>query len=180
MPIENASPRIALLSPLASRILAHHAPQGRSNDCGPYSAAILINTFCGEGVDPSNLARELDRIRWLGLFPIIRRIPRWATFPWGVADALSQRGLSAQWRSFGSASQLIRALNTGKIPVVFIGSYRPLWGHVMVLLACNPQRGWGFADPGWPTAELHWLSEITFRSQWRTYANTWVEVNPQN
>jgi hypothetical protein len=179
MPVESSTTSRAVLSPNVNRILAHHVPQGRSNDCGPYSAAMLINTLCSQKVDPSNLARELDHIRWIGPLPFVRRIPNWATFPWGVADALRLRGIPAHWRPFGSPAALVRTLHSGSIPIVFIGSFKPMWGHVMVLLARDPIRGWGFSDPAWPSPELHWLPDSTFLSQWRTYANSWVEVKPE-
>lgn len=175
MPVDSPAAR-AVESRFASRVLEQHRSQGRSNDCGPFSTAMVINALCSPGLDPERLARQLDHVRWVGPFPLVRRIPQWATFPWGVVDALRLHGLHASWRPFCKPESLVAWLTQGKIPLVFIGGIRPLWGHVMVLLVRDPLLGWGFADPAWPAHELHWLPDSTFRPQFRTFANTAVLV----
>jgi hypothetical protein len=161
----------AVSSSFAELILAAHLWQGTSNDCGPFSAAMLINAFTPTPVNPTCLAQEMDRFAWRGLFPVFRRFPAWATLPWGVADILRRNGVPAEWRPFGSPSRLIELLRTGCIPIVLVGSWRPVWGHVMVLLAWDPQKGWGFADPAHQTGEMHWIEADRFKKIWAAYGN---------
>lgn len=160
----------ALQSPYASALLRHHAHQGASNDCGPYAAATVLNAL-GVACAHDALARELDRPRprgLLGLLPLVRRVPRSATFPWGVADALAAAGLRAVW-CFGTPAERLRAgLVRGEILLPYLGGFRPRpWGHVTILAAWDPARGWGLVDPAHPRAELAWLDDATFRRRWR-------------
>ena len=160
-------------------LLAMHCFQGRSNDCGPYSAAMVLRALLQPTLDPDALALAMGRVRWIGPLPFVRRIPNWATFPWGVADILREYGLAASWKVFSTPDRLLDILSRGDIPIVFIGAWRPLWGHVMVLATHNPQQGWGFVDPAWPTSDLHWLDESAFQNRWRTFARSVVVVRPE-
>ncbi|MBI5080755.1 MAG: hypothetical protein HZB17_05550 [Chloroflexi bacterium] len=98
-----------------SRLLNFHQWQGKSNDCGPFTTAIVLNTFRGEKIfDGKTLALEMNcpRLRWHGLLPLIvvRRIPNWATMPWGIADTLTQHGVRARWRFGATKDDLLNAL----------------------------------------------------------------------
>jgi hypothetical protein len=161
-------------SHFTGRLLAAHVCQGQSNDCGPFSAAFVINSLTSTPVNPTALAREMDRIAWRGCLPILRRIPSWATFPWGVADILRRNGVPAHWIPFFTPEKLIAVLQNGQIPILFVGSWRPLRGHVMVLAAWDSSRGWGFVDPAWREPELHWIEAGQMAKTWSTYARTVV------
>jgi hypothetical protein len=165
------APIPSVTSPFADRVLAAHLWQGKSNNCGPYSAAMVINAFTPTPVDPAYLASEMDRIAWSGGFPVVRRVPNWATLPWGIADILRRNGVSAGWRPAASQTHLVDILASNHIPIVLVGSWRPMWGHVMVLLAHDPVLGWGFADPARPENELHWFEPERFTKIWFTYGN---------
>jgi hypothetical protein len=170
----------AAASPLAGRVQAAHLWQGSSNDCGPYSAAMVINALTPNPVDPAALAREMDRVAWRGVLPVIRRVPQWATMPWGVADILRRNGVPAVWKPLRTEADLIALLESGRIPIVIVGAWRPMWGHVMVLLAWDPVQGWGFADPAWPDASLHWFDPPRFARLWRTYGRVVIVANPSH
>src|SRR3972149_2740931 len=105
-----------------SHLAHYHQWQGRSNDCGPFTTAIVLNTFRGEKIfDGKTLALEMNRprLRWYGLLPflVIRRIPDWATLPWGIADTLTQNGVRARWRFGATKDDLLNALNQSRAPI---------------------------------------------------------------
>jgi hypothetical protein len=164
----------AVTSPHTERLLGVHVCQGQTNNCGPFSASFVINAFTPTPVDPPSLARELDRPAWAGFLPIIRRIPNSATFPWGVADILRRNGVHAVWTLFFTPAKLIRALQSGQIPILFLGTWRPFWGHVMVLAAWDPAKGWGFVDPALNEPSLHWFEAGQMARLWSTYARSVV------
>ncbi len=137
---------------------------------------MIIRAFRQPNLDPDFLARQLERVRWIGPLPFVRRIRNWATFPWGVVDALRTYGIKSTWKLFGKPQNLVELLSNGIIPIVFVGTWRPLWGHVMILGAYDPARGWGFVDPGWPSPELHWIDNQTFIRQWKAYAMSYIRV----
>ncbi len=153
--------------------------QGKSNDCGPFSAAIAINAVTASHVDPKRLARDLERPRWIGPLPRLRRIPRWATFPWGVADALREHGLRAGWRFLSTTGRLQRGLAAGELLMPIYGGWRRRpWAHVVVLVAHDPERGWGLVDPQHKRAEIVWMTEERFRRRWRCWGNLLVTATP--
>ena len=164
-------------SPFKDQILAAHVWQGTSNDCGPFCASMLIRAATGIQIDPTALARSMDRITWNGIFPVVRRIPSWATFPWGVVDVLRRSGIAASWRLFTPESRLRAALARGLVPVLFIGSWKPLWGHVMILLAWDPEGGWGFANPAVREKQLFWLKPEVLKKVWSAYGRAAVMVD---
>ena len=163
----------SLESPHADAVLSAHCHQRDSNDCAPFSAAMILNGVLDARVDPEALARELDRPRMGGLaffLPLVRRVPRSATFPWGIVDVLRQHGrrsgdeIDARWRILAGPDALLSGLAQGHLLMPYIGGYRPKpWGHVVVLLAWDEERGWGVADPQLPRAEMSWMSDEVFR-----------------
>ena len=169
-------------SPLTPALLARHSCQGSSNDCGPYAVAMIIAALRGaaEARPPELVARAMERPRpraVLGIFPLIRRLPGSATFPWGVVDIARQAGLAASWRPLASRDRLLACLVRGEVPVVFIGGWRPRpWGHVTVLVAWDAERGWGFADSLSRQAEVLWRPDDVFRRQWRALGQLLVTV----
>lgn len=170
--------RTARLSPRATAILAAHQYQGPTNDCGPFSAAILVNALRGANLDGATLGREMTHPRRQGIVPVIRRLPGHATFPWGLVDVLRQHGLRASWRMLVRPDQLLTALEHGRIPVPILGAWRPAWAHYSILVAHDPERGWGFADSAYQRGGVVWRPADVFREQWRAFGRTAVEVDP--
>ncbi len=168
---------MTLQSPHLEALLAAHQPQGQSNDCGPYTAAMVLRAVLGIPIPGEELARRMNRPRRRGAAFVVRRVPNWATFPWGVADILREHGLPARWRLLASEEELRRALPTGDILLPIIGEWRPRpWAHISALVAWDERRGWGFADPQLPLPHLKWRSEETFSRQWRAYFRLLVSV----
>ena len=167
-----------------SRLLNFHQWQGKSNDCGPFTTAIVLNTFRGEKIfDGKTLAQEMNRprLKWYGLLPfiLIRRIPDWATMPWGIADTLTQHGVRARWRFGATKDDLLNALNQNRVAMPIIGEInlpRKLWAHVKPLAQYDRQSGFGFVDPAHPTAEIVWQNENEFAGLWRNWRNLLVET----
>jgi hypothetical protein len=167
----------AILSPHQSAILGALQCQGASNDCGPFTTATVLNGIKGLNLDPSWLAQEMNRPRWRGPLPLIRRIPNWATFPWGIADELGRHGLRARWRFFANPVQLQAGLENGRILLPVIGSWRPLWAHVMTLLAWDAERGWGFANTQRSDKVIDWFPDQHFHAQWRAMGRLLISVD---
>ncbi len=163
-------------------VLACHRYQGASNDCGPFCVAMLVEAVGGRSLDPAALARRLDRPRWRGLWgllPLVRRIPGFSTFPWGLVDALAAQGLRARWQRGSSAEELRGWLGAGLGVIVLYGEWRPKpWAHYVVLLAHDPVKGWGVADPDRQEAQLRWLPDATFRRRWRAMGRIAVIAGP--
>ncbi len=167
-------------SAYADAVLAAHQCQRQSNDCGPFSAMMVIHALAGQSLDPLDLARQLDRPRpraILGLLPLVRRWPRSATFPWGMVDLLHEHGLDACWRVLALEHELRAGLRRGQLQIPIVGAWRPKpWAHYMVLLAHDPERGWGFADPASERHELAWRADAKFSSQWRNFGRVVIQV----
>ncbi len=168
----------ALTSPHLRSLLLAHQWQGKSNHCGPFAAAIVLNALMKTRVTGHDLARELNRPRWIGPLPLIRRIPNWATFPWGVVDALRQHGLRAEWRWATPPHLLHEGLQRGWVLLPIFGQWRPLWAHLAVLAAFHPELGWGFVDSAHPHPNLVWRDAETFLRQWRNYGRMLVLAYP--
>ena len=173
-----ALPARSLQTPWLAALLAAHQHQGSGNHCGPFAAAIALRALGRAEVDGETLARELNRPRWIGPLPLIRRIPNWATFPWGVADVLRRYGLRARWRFAAPWSLLHHGLEQGWLLLPVFGQWRPLWAHIAVLAAYHPQKGWGFVDSAHPRPELVWRDTATFARQWRSYGRLLVMGYP--
>ncbi|MGE5222196.1 MAG: hypothetical protein ACM3PY_07150 [Omnitrophica WOR_2 bacterium] len=166
----------AFQSPHAPAILGALQWQRRRNDCGPYTTATVMNALCGTRVDGALLARQMARPAWRGWFPVVRRIPNWATFPWGIADVLRRNGLDASWRFFASPEFLLYELCKGQVLMAVTGSWRPLWAHVMTLLASDPLKGWGFANTQRDDHQMEWVDNKIFVRQWRAMGNLLIGV----
>ncbi len=150
--------------------------QGRHNSCGPYTTATVINALCATGLEGAALAAEMNRPVFRGILPVVRRIPNWATFPWGMVDVLRQHGLDAHWRIFAGIGWLRTALQQGSLLMPITGEWRPLWSHVMTLLAWDEQQGWGFANTAHPGRQLFWLDDRTFQKRWKAMGRWVVEI----
>jgi hypothetical protein len=166
-----------LYSPHGNSLLDSLQFQGQRNDCGPFATATVVNALRGLRVDPELLAREMDKPIWRGSRFVIRRVPRWATFPWGIVDALKTFGLDATWRPFATRAYLKRELIRGKLLMPVIGSIIPLWAHVMSLVAWDELQGWGFANTQFDHHNIYWLADQEFGKRWNAMLNLLVEVH---
>ena len=153
-------------SPHIDMLLASHQFQGGSNDCGPYSIAIICNALKGTTLDGHKLGQEMNGFGWSGIRPIIRRIPNWATTPGGVVVTLREFGLKARLRLFSTPENLLENLRRGRISMPIIGEWKPLWAHYMSLTAYHPKTGWGFTNSAHSKGELYWLNHADFEKQW--------------
>ncbi len=165
------------LSPHSEAILAAHQFQGQTNDCVPFSIAMVANGLRGLNVDGKELGQEMNRVHWRGMLPVIYRMPNWAAFPWGMTAVLKDYGFPAKWRLLQNAVHLVEKIKSGDILLPIIGRWRPLWAHVMVLLAHHPELGWGFANPAHAKGELYWLRHAGFERQWRAMGKMIIEAH---
>lgn len=163
-------------SPHQKAILKTLQYQGFSNHCAPYTIASVVNALRQVRLEGANLAEEMNHPVWRGLIPVVRRIPNSATFPWGIADMLRTYGLKARWRLFAKPESMIEGLPQGKIYMPIIGSWKPVWAHVITLVAWDPQLGWGLANTQHPEAFIEWVEDAKFRSMWRKMGNLLVEA----
>ena len=156
-----------------------HQWQGRTNDCGPFSAAIVTNALLdAHAVDGALMAESMTGRA------IPERIPNWATFPWGVVRALRRMAVRARWRVGASPSRLVRNLDEGRTTIVIVGE--PLrfagwryqgWAHYKVLYAWDPVRGWAFVDPAARQSTVYTYQDAeTFRRQWTSMGRQLVEI----
>jgi hypothetical protein len=161
------------------RLSASHLFQGSTNNCGPFSAAIILKMFDHPNINGEQISKELGKIHWKGIIPLIRRVPNWATFPWGVADLFSQYGMTAKWRWLCTYSHLIENIKTDKITIVLIGSWLSGWAHYKILVAADTQNGLGFIDPGFKNPQICWQPLGEFLTQWRFFARSIIEVDDE-
>lgn len=159
-------------------ILDNHQFQGKSNDCGPISAVMVINSLLGLSLDGKTLGKEMAVPIWDGLLPNIKRIPNWATLPWGMVDIFKEYGLSSTWKIFQNTNYLKNGITGGRIILPIIGSIIPLWAHIMILLSYDPERGWGFANPASKFDKIYWIKEEKFRKLWFAMGNTVIVAAP--
>ncbi|WP_119071928.1 hypothetical protein [Aggregatilinea lenta] len=162
----------------------HHA-QGSTNDCGPHSAAAALGFCTGTPVDPAVLTHEMNRPRvQMGIPPlVVRRIPGWATLPWGIADVLRVHGLNASWRMRASEDDLHRALREERIPLPIFGEpFRRHglrwtgWSHVAVVAGWSPTEGaYWFVDSA-RADPLSARAQDQFLRLWNNMGSLLVEV----
>jgi len=161
-----------------SSLTAYHQYQGRTNDCAPFVVAMVVNARRGTQLSGAQVARAMNwPRRWLGPLPlpVIRRLPNAATFPWGIADELKRNGITARWRFGARESDLLNALQAGRLALPIIGGFRPLWAHIKILVAHHPEHGWGFIDPAHPRPEVTWNTPGQFARWWRNWGRLLVE-----
>jgi hypothetical protein len=165
-----------ILSPYLNLLQSEHQFQGNSNDCGPFCAAILLNAFKQLDVSGAELAKQMNRLVWNGVFPKIRRIPGWATFPWGIVDVLKEAEFESHWQMFKSISDIYPLITKPVITVVVIGEFHPLWSHYKILAAHESLKGWGFVNPAFPSGDLQWDTHSYFYTHWRNYGCQIIQV----
>lgn len=166
----------AIYSPQSSKILASLQYQEQRNDCGPFTTATVLNALRNLNISAINLADDMNRPVWRGPLFVVRRVPNWATFPWGIVDVLRSYGLQASWRLFTPKEYLRQSIGTGTILMPIIGSWKPLWAHVMTLVAWDEEMGWGFANTQYDHHNVDWHSDESFTRQWKAMGRLLIEI----
>ena len=161
---------------LSIPLTRYHQYQGPTNDCAPFTVAIAVNALTGAHLNGADVVRAMDRPRLRGVLPVVRRIPRWATFPWGIVDELERNHVRARWRFGADEADLLRALAEDRLALPIFGAWRPLWAHVRILVAQDEVRGWGFVDAGQPGPDVLWEASARFARLWRNYGNLLAET----
>jgi len=160
-----------LLSPFASHFLFAHQFQGKSNDCGPYSAAIAIYALTGFFISGQQIAQETNR-NFLGKQPpFLNRIPYNLTFPWGMIAILNEYHCYASWFVLYEEKKLINELQQPQVILVIYGQWLPLWAHYAVLAAYHEKLGYGLINPSLPSARIEWIPRSKFLSQWHSFGS---------
>ncbi len=166
-----------LHSPHEAAIINALQWQGNTNDCAPYTVATILSAFSGSVIDGSELAKQMNKPVWRGLLLVIRRIPNWATFPWGIVDVLREYGYPAHWGIRYKPDFLRASIQKGNIPLPILGSWQPISAHVMALIAWNPTGFWGFANTQYNVHQIHWMPDNQFIKQWNLTTRMLIEVN---
>jgi hypothetical protein len=165
-----------LHSPHEATIINALQWQDATNNCAPYTIATIISAFSGSFIDGAWLATQMNKPAWRGIVPVIRRIPNWATFPWGMVDVLHEYGFQAHWRINSSTDYLRNSIQRGNVPIPVIVSWRPMWAHVMSLLAWDSAGRWGFANTQINDKNINWITDDYFMSHWKWSVRMLVEV----
>lgn len=164
----------------------YHRYQAETNDCGPHVVAMAINFYHGEErLHAPDVARRMNRprlqARWFPL--VIRRVPNWATFPWGMADMLRQHGIAARWRLLAREAHLHRALDEDRLAMPVFGEpWRRRagrwdgWSHVAILTGWDAQAdAYLFVDSAEPRA-ITSRPRVEFLRLWRNMGRILVET----
>jgi hypothetical protein len=184
--MQQADGRLTLADRHGRSLASYHIRQGDSNDCGPHVVAMLVNFWQGQDlIDASAVARAMNRpILRPGWPPlVVRRIPNWATFPWGITDMLASHGVPARWRLRASEDDLQRALCEDRPALPIFGE--PLrrkgwrwtgWSHVAILSGWDPAvNAYWFVDSAREFAPSSRTRE-NFLRYWSNLGNLLIEV----
>jgi hypothetical protein len=162
-------------SPFLNDLISFHQYQGKTNNCGPYSASIIVSALKKQILLGKSLSKYFDDYPVQLRFPFIFRIPGWATFPWGIAAALKQYGIKSKWNLLVSTKDLISALSQ-KIVIVLTGSWFPLSGHYRILVAYDTDKGWGFVDPAVQENVISWQNDADFQTAWKAMGRSVITI----
>ncbi len=164
-------------SPHIDQIMKNLQYQGSSNDCAPYTTTTVLNAMREQKLTGDEVAKQMNKPRWRGIFPVIRRVPNWATFPWGIVDFMRDYGLKGRWWFRVPMSYLKPAIANGHILMPIVGEWRPKpWPHVKTLVAWDPDKGWGFADTQSSKKKISWRADDNFQERWKNYGRLLVEI----
>ena len=165
-----------IISPYAPALLSALQCQGNTNNCGPFTTATVLNGLHKKSLNGAVLADEMNRVRWDGVVPVVRRVPNSATFPWGMVDIFRRYNMDATWSLFTRVDDLIKLLEHGDILMPMIGQWRPPTGHVMTLIAWDDEVGFGFANTQYESKEIYWLKSEEFIKKWKNMGNLLVRI----
>ena len=166
-------------SPHIEKLEENHQFQGKTNNCGAFSAAIILSTITPKNIDGSQLADDLNKIRWNGVLPVIRRIPNWATFPWGVLDVFKTSGIRTKISLFTKKEKLVQVINSGNIAITVNGGYKPLWAHYKIPVLYSGDQ-FGFVDPAYSKKQISMQNSDGFYTEWSRYGRIMIEVFPHS
>ncbi len=178
-----------------------HQYQGsNTNDCAAFSIAIVGNAILNSPhFDGYTVAREMEKVV-VASRPLphitIRKIPKWATLPWGISGYLQSKGISARLRWFGSTDDLLHNIQENRLTIVLIGE--PFlregfkfkgWAHAKVLYGFEPtgpqpEKGFYFVDPGERRERssshqpqgVSWQDEVKFKKEWSNMLRIYIEA----
>jgi hypothetical protein len=161
-----------------------HVHQGNSNDCGPFCVTMIVNGMRdADIVNPEQLARKMESSISDRQYLLPQRIKGWATFPWGVVNALKELGYDARWQIGTSIERLKLNLDADRPTVVVIGeplAYRNKkyvgWSHYKILYAYDDEE-WAFVDPlARPGVIYSYQDMESFKKQWSNMGRIIIEV----
>jgi len=162
-------------SPYTQALIIDHQYQAQSNNCGPFCAAMTINTIKGTHIDGNDLASSMNRPRLNIVFPVIRRIPDYATFPWGIVDALGEYSVKSTWKFFQTFSDLSSLLPQLNLLIILTATNNPLNGHYRILVSMEDDQI-GFIDPGYPAKDIQYQPRPAFLLEWQKAFNPIIIV----
>ncbi|MCJ7624953.1 MAG: hypothetical protein MUO76_15740 [Anaerolineaceae bacterium] len=127
------------------------------------------------------MSEKLEKIRWKGILPIIRKAPNWATFPWAIMDVFKPINIRSDWKILCRPIELKKRLSEDKILIVIIGQIKPLktiWAHYKILVAHDEEKGWGFVDPAQHEPLISWEDNLSFTQKWNNLGRILISVYP--
>lgn len=139
--------------------------QGNTNNCGPFCAAMIINTFSDYKTSGEFIAESMNHPTWKVWRPSIKRIPDSATFPWGVVDLLSEYGINSSWSCFNSLDKLSMEVNNRPWIIVITAKIKPLSAHYRIVTAIREDTI-GFIDPAYSENIVTWQNKDDFVKGW--------------
>jgi hypothetical protein len=166
---------MTIISPFTEKLRLNHQFQAQSNNCGPFCAAMSINTIKGTHVDGNDLALGMNHPSFSFIFPVIRRIPDYATFPWGIVNVLGQNSIKSNWRFFFTFSDLSILLPENYLLILLTATYKPLNGHYRILVSLEDDQI-GFIDPAYPNSAIHYQPRPSFLLEWQNAFNPIIIV----
>lgn len=171
-----------------------HQYQGENtNDCAAFCISIVANAFLKEArFEGSAVAREMEKLT-LVTRPIphvtIRKLPNWATLPWGISGYLQSKDIPTKLHWFASTDRLLQNIQEDRFTIVIVGDLLKGWAHAKVLYGHEPtgpqpERGYYFVDPGYPKEwsrpqhprGVFWQQEDEFRQQWNNLFRILVDL----
>lgn len=161
-----------------------HVNQGKSNDCGPFCVTMVVNGMRDAPlVNPDQLARKMEAEYGHRPYFLPQRIKGWATFPWGVVNALRREGFKARFCLGVSIARLQKNLDEDRPTIVIVG--RPLafknkkytgWSHYKIVYAYDGEE-WAFIDPAVQTDVVYsYQDSAAFKKQWTAMGRIIIEV----
>jgi hypothetical protein len=164
-----------IISPYTDKLIMVHQYQAQSNNCGPFCAAMAINSIMDLHLDGSDLAKSMNHPRFNLFIPVIRRIPEYATFPWGITDVLWEYGIKSSWKFFNAFSNLTELLPENLMLILLTATYKPINAHYRILASLENEQI-GFVDPAYPVKEIHYQSRSSFLEEWKNAFNPIITV----
>ena len=156
-------------------LVSNHQYQAQSENCGPFCAAMAINAIKGSHLDGNDLALSMNRPGFDHFLITIRRIPNYATFPWGIVDVLSENGIKSSWKFFSNFSDLSSLISQKNILIILTATYQPLSGHYRILASIEDDKI-GFIDPAHPEQDIKYQPRPSFLLEWQNAFNPLITI----